>query len=94
MNDLMTLDLSPFFIYQEQANSVADHLSIIFEEELTDLNYTFSNWINQFINNLKRSNLPTQKDSVFGNNFFFLGVLVLILSPIIPVFIVLLNRYL
>jgi hypothetical protein len=74
MNNLMTLDLSPFFIYQEQANSVADNLSVIFKEDLTDLNYTFSDWINQFINNLKNNsflNLPFEKNK----NFSWIGLL-------------------
>jgi hypothetical protein len=37
-NDFLNLDLTPFFIYQEQADSVADHLSIIFKDDLSDLN--------------------------------------------------------
>jgi hypothetical protein len=56
--EYIKLDLSPFFIYQEQANSVADHLSIIFKEELTDLNSRFYYWIKILIDNLKKVNLP------------------------------------
>lgn len=65
-NKLLTLDLSPFFIYKEQADSVAKDLLIMFKEELKESyikKYTFSFWLDILIKNLLKVDfLPSEKN--------------------------------
>ena len=60
-NQFIKIDISFLFIYQEQANYIADRLSDIFKEELTKEDvekYNFSFWLSNIINNLYKVNLP------------------------------------
>ena len=52
-NRHITIDLSPFFLYNDQINSLSDDLKIKFKNELEDLTYNFHKWIHSLIINLK-----------------------------------------
>jgi hypothetical protein len=60
-NHLIKIDISFLFIYQEQANYIADRLSNIFKDELTPEaieKYRFPAWLSSLIKNLYKVDLP------------------------------------
>jgi hypothetical protein len=84
-NLFMTFDLSPFIIYQEQANSFANCLEKQFKEEIDYRNKlgnqtTFGCWFEKLIKELRHANLPSEKDKSYWTITFFC------LSPFFPFF--------
>lgn len=80
----------PFFIYQEQVESVANYLSYLFKDELeNDINSNFPYWISVLINNLNENGktLPKKKGNYKNKNKQIINIILFVLFLNFPFFI-------
>jgi hypothetical protein len=86
-NNYATLDLTPFFLFKEQIDTVVNDLEKNFQYEIKNYKkHWHYKWVCIFIKNLKEkgNSFPSEKNQKIYKK---IGFIILIISPILPIII-------